>query len=174
MSHVLLLGQMLCSGFSLHLRWPLLLLSFYKHLDTWDSFLSSFAVQPSISVFKLYLSHTSIQKKKKKGWHSDNSTALFHCWTDNRDLNCLWTEIPLLSPTPLRKTIFWGMHSCPTPSSDTAFSTLRVLRVQTPGSLEQEMVQKELSQRSFPSFIQLTHVGAGSTTLMQLPKSPST
>ena len=94
MSHVLLLGQMLCSGFSLHLRWPLLLLSFYKHLDTWDSFLSSFAVQPSISVFKLYLSHTSIQKKKKK---ADTVTIPQLCSTAELTTE-IWTACELKYP----------------------------------------------------------------------------
>ena len=123
MSHVLLLGQMLCSGFSLHLRWPLLLLS-YKHLDTWDSFLSSFAVQPRyLSVQTLLITHCHPKKQKQKSWHCDDSTALFHCWTDNRDLNCLWIEMPPLSPTPLCKTIFWECTLAHPPSSDTAFST---------------------------------------------------
>ena len=115
MSHVLLLGQMLCSGFSLHLRWPLLLLSFYKHLDTWDSFLSSFAVQPSISVFKLYLSHTSIQKKKKKRltqWQFHSSVPLLN-WQPRSELPVNWNTPSI--PYPVTQNHLLGNALLPNP-----------------------------------------------------------
>ena len=174
MSHMLLLGQMLCSGFSLHLCWPLLLLS-YKHLDTWDNFLSSFAVQPRyLSVQTLLITHFHPKNKQKKLtlWWFHSSVPLLNR-QPRSELPVNWNTpsipYPVMQNHLLRNALLHIRHPWTLP-----FLPLCVLRVQTPGSLEQEMVQKELSQCSFPSFIQLTHVGARSTTLMQLPKSPST